>query len=46
MRTVVALAAAGLATCGVVAAPAGLAAADQSAQQVIAQWEAQATRST
>ncbi len=41
MRKIIALAAAGLATCGVVVAPAGFAAADESAQQVIANWEAQ-----
>jgi len=41
VRTVVALAAAALATCGAVAAPAGWAVADQSAQQVIQQWEDQ-----
>ena len=41
MRTALTLAAAGCAACGVLAAPARNAAADQSAQQVIASWEAQ-----
>jgi hypothetical protein len=41
MRTVTTLAAAGLAICGAVGMPAGFAAADSSAQQVIANWEAQ-----
>lgn len=41
MHTALILVAAALATCGAVGAPAGFAAADQSAQQVIANWEAQ-----
>lgn len=41
MRAALTIATAGLASCAVIAAPAGFAAADQSAQQVIAQWEAQ-----
>jgi hypothetical protein len=41
MRSVFTLAAAGLSACGVVAAPAGWATADESAQQAIANWEAQ-----
>lgn len=41
MRAVATLAAACLAGCAVIAAPAGFAAADQTAQQVIASWEAQ-----
>lgn len=40
MRKALVLAAAAVATCGVLAAPAGSAAADNGALQTIAQWEA------
>ncbi len=40
MRVLLPLAAAALAACGVAAAPAGPASADQTAQDTIARWEA------